>query len=115
MKQFHSLATMGCIILMLVTSPIAYSAEDGNTSEWPSYYPASFQKLGTLTEIRSQYDWVMSGIRMQVSRNVLVHTLVTNFSSLYYIKQGMELGYRKNADGEIIEVWQVPPGTVDGE
>lgn len=115
MKKIHSLATVGCIAILLATSPAAYSTEDGDTSEQPSYYPASFQKLGILTEIRSQYDWVISGIRMRVSRDVLVHTLVSNFSSLYYIKQGMELGYRKNADGEIIEVWQVQPGTMDGE
>jgi hypothetical protein len=115
MKQLHSFAQKGCMVLMLLISSAAYSSEDSDTTVWPSYYPATFQKLGTLTEIRGQYDWIVNGIRMQVSSNVLVHTLASNFSSLYYIKQGMELGYRKNADGENIEVWQVPNGTADGE
>ena len=115
MKPNLVFATLGYIVIMLVTSPVAYSTENENSNSLPSYYPSGFQKTGVLTEIRSQYDWVVDGIGIDVSRNVLVHTLATNFSSLYYIKQGMELGYRKNSDGEIVELWELPDGTVDRE
>ena len=74
----------------------------------PKYYPSHFHKLGVLNEIRSRYKWIVNGISVNVSENVIVHSLVTNFSSLFSIKQGMELGYRKNSQGEIMEVWQLP-------
>lgn len=115
MKPITLSATIGCLFIMLIASPAALSTESDSSTTIPSYYPSHFQKLGVLTEIRSQYDWVVNGISIKVSRNVLVHSLVTNFSSLYAIKQGMELGYRKNSQGEIAEVWQLPDGTVEGE
>lgn len=104
---------------MLLNTGIAYSTEstrqESNTVSvsLPSYYPSHFPELGVLSEIRSQYDWVVSGIGIKVSNNVIVHSLVTNFSSLYSIKQGTELAYRKNPSGEIAEVWQLPPNSID--
>lgn len=113
------LLTIGCITTMLLNNEIAYSTEttrnESNTvlAPLPAYYPSHFHKLGVLSEIRSQYDWVVDGIGIKVSNNVIVHSLITNFSSLYSIKQGMELGYRKNSQGEIAEIWQLPSGTIN--
>ena len=98
--------------MISITSSTAYSSENESTP-LPSYYPSHFPKLGVLTNINGQYDWVVNGIKIKVSNNVIVHSLVTNFSSLYSIKQGMELAYRKNTAGEIAEVWQLPNGSID--
>lgn len=114
-----SLTTIGCITIMLLNTGIAYSTENTRaeinavSATLPSYYPSHFPELGVLSEIRGQYDWVVSGIGIKVSNNVIVHSLVTNFSSLYSIKQGTELAYRKNSSGEIAEVWQLPPNSID--
>lgn len=117
MKSNLTLAIIGFMAIMLLASPAVYSDDDDSTSPngLPSYYPADFQKRGVLTKIRSQYHWEVNGIQIRVSSNVLVHSLASNFSSLYYINQGMELGYRKDSSGEITEVWELPNGTVDGE
>ena len=79
----------------------------------PPHYPSHFQALGVLTDIRGQHDWVINGNAIKVSSNVLIHSLVTNFSSMYSIKQGMELAYRVNGNGEVAEVWAMPPGAID--
>ena len=47
------------------------------------------------------------------SPNIIVHSLVTNFSSLYSVKQGMELAYRLNNNGEVVESWELPEGAVN--
>ena len=83
------------------------------SAQLPSFYPSHFPALGVLTEIRGQYDWVINGIAIEVSPNILVHSLVTNFSSMYSIKQGMELAYRVNKDGQVAEVWALPEGAID--
>ena len=114
MKQNLLLKALGILLLMLVI-PVSYSGDEETPSTLPDYYPVNFPKQGVLTEIRSQYHWVVNGVQINVSQNVLVHTLASNFSSLYYITLGMELGYRKNASGEIEELWELPSGTIDGE
>ena len=117
MKINQLLMGTGCIVIALLTSPVVYSSDDNESesSSLPSYYPTEFQRLGVLTEVRGQYNWVVDGVQVTVSNNVLVHSLVSNFSSLYSINQGMELGYRRNSAGEIAEVWQLPDGTVKGD
>ena len=106
---------------MIISSNIA-TADTTNTSyqrkstvsaQLPSYYPSHFPALGVLTEVRGRYDWVINGKAIKVSSNILVHSLVTNFSSMYSIKQGMELAYRVDKDGEITEVWALPIGAID--
>jgi len=116
-RKFSTL-TIGCLFFMLLNSELALSTDSVRRESssvrinLPSYYPSHFHKLGKLTEIRGQYDWVVNGTAVKVSSNVIVHSLVTNFSSLFSIKQGMELGYRKNSQGEIMEVWQLPAGSI---
>ena len=110
---------IGNITLMLFNTGIAFSTEseraETNTVSiaLPAYYPSHFPSLGVLSEIRGQHDWIIDGISIKVSSNVIVHSLVTNFSSLYSIKQGMELAYRKNSQGEVAELWQLPNGAID--
>jgi len=116
-----STLTIGYAIAMIISSNIA-TADTTNTSyqrkstvsaQLPSYYPSHFPALGVLTEVRGRYDWVINGKAIKVSSNILVHSLVTNFSSMYSIKQGMELAYRVDKDGEITEVWALPIGAID--
>ena len=113
------LLAIGCLTIMLFNTQNAFSAESVQSSQnsvattLPSYYPSHFPRLGVLTDIRGSYDWVVDGIGIKVSNNVIVHSLVTNFSSLYSVKHGMELAYRKNNQGEIAEIWQLPDGAID--
>jgi len=116
-----STLTIGYAIAMIISSNLAY-ADTTTTSyqrkstvsaQLPSYYPSHFPALGVLTDVRGQYDWVINGKAIKVSPNILVHSLVTNFSSMYSIKQGMELAYRTNKDGEVAEVWALPNGAID--
>ncbi|MCI0506016.1 MAG: hypothetical protein L0Z73_07870 [Gammaproteobacteria bacterium] len=113
--------TLGCAVAMTITTNIAYADTAGNgykrpsriTAQLPAYYPSHFPSLGVLTEMRASHDWVINGKAIKVSSNVIVHSLVTNFSSLYSVKQGMELAYRVNKDGEVAEVWALPNGAID--
>ena len=104
---------------MLVNTQNVFSAETVQRNQsavatvLPTYYPSHFPLLGVLTEIRGSYNWIIDGKKAKVSNNVIVHSLITNFSSLYSVKHGMELAYRKNALGEIAEIWQLPDGSVD--
>ena len=114
--------TLGCLLVMISTSNVAQATDITPTSyqrprtvsvSLPSYYPSHFPALGVLTELRGRYDWVIDGKAVKVSSNVIVHSLVTNFSSLYSIKQGMDLAYRKNKQNEIAEVWHLPKDSVE--
>ena len=121
MMKIKRLSTLiGFAIVMTISTNLA-SADTASTSnqrkktvsvELPAHYPTHFPKLGVLTEIRGQHDWVVDGIAMQVAPSVVVHSLVTNFSSLYSVKQGMELAYRVNKDGEITEIWCLPEKSI---
>jgi len=111
----------GYLAVMISNTSLAYATESTQTTyqrpstvsaTLPAYYPSHFPALGVLTELRGQYDWVIDGKAVKVSSNIIVHSLVTNFSSLYSIKQGMDLAYRKNKQGEISEVWQLPERSV---
>lgn len=115
MKQILAIKVLGILLVTMLAIPVAHSEEEENESSLPTYYPVYFPKKGVLTEIRSQNLWVVNGVQINVSQNVLVHTLASNFSSLYYITQGMELGYRKDSSGQIEEVWELPNGSIDGE
>lgn len=105
--------------IILLGTGLANATEAGRSEKntvstaLPSHYPDSFQRLGVLTQIRDRHDWLINGIGIKVSSNVLVHSLESKFSSLYSVKQGMELGYRLNSRKEIAEVWLLPAGTVD--
>lgn len=91
----------------------AYQRKSRVAVQLPDYYPSHFPSLGVLTEIRGSHDWAINGTTIKVSPNVIVHSLVTNFSSLYSVKQGMELAYKVNPQGEVAEIWQLPDGAVD--
>ena len=113
--------TSGYAIAMTISSNLAYADTTATTyqrkssvsAQLPSYYPSHFPALGVLTDVRGQNDWVINGKAIKVSSNLLVHSLVTNFSSRYSITQGMELAYRVNNNGEIVEVWALPDGAID--
>ena len=119
------LITSGYLVVMLTNMTFSYAADTTETqpatyqrqsivsAPLPSYYPSHFQAVGVLTDIRGSYDWMINGKIIKVSNNVIVHSLVTNFSSMYSIKQGMELAYRKNKQGEVAEVWALPDGSID--
>ena len=119
-KLFSKLA-LGIVMTMTISTNLAYADTSRPTNQrkstvsaqLPSFYPSHFPALGVLTEIRGQYDWVINGIAIKVSPNILVHSLVTNFSSMYSIKQGMELAYRVNKDGQVAEVWGLPDGAIN--
>jgi hypothetical protein len=113
--------TLGCAVAMTINTSLAY-ADVATTGykrpttvsvQLPAYYPSHFPAVGVLTEQRGQFDWIVNGKAMEVSPNVIVHSLVTNFSSLYSVKQGMELAYRTDNQGRIAEIWALPMGTVD--
>ncbi|WP_455223136.1 hypothetical protein [Kaarinaea lacus] len=113
--------TLGCVVAMTINTNLAFA--DTNSTGYkrpsrvsvqlPAYYPSHFPAVGVLTEQRGQFDWIVSGRAMQVSPNVIVHSLVTNFSSLYSIKQGMELAYRTDNQGRMVEIWALPMGAID--
>ena len=111
----------GCVVAMTINTNLTH-ADTTDTGYkrpitvnigLPLYYPAAFPNVGVLTEQRGRYDWGISGKAFKVSSNIIVHSLVTNFSSLYSVKQGMELAYRLNKDGEVAECWEFPAGTLD--
>ena len=120
-KQLFLKLAIGTAITMTISTNLVYadtptpSYQRKNTvsAQLPDFYPSHFPALGVLTDIRGQYDWVINGKAIKVSSNVLVHSLVTNFSSMYSIKQGMELAYRINNKGEVAEVWAMPDGAID--
>ena len=113
--------TLGYLATMTINTSIAFA--DSNTTGYqrkstvaaqlPTYYPSHFPSLGVLTEIRGTHDWAINGTSIKVSPNIIVHSLVTNFSSLYSVKQGMELAYKVNKQGEVAEIWQLPDGAID--
>jgi len=113
--------TIGCVVAMTMNSTLAYADTNNGgyqrpsrvSVQLPAYYPSHFPALGVLTEQRGQFDWVVNGKAMQVSPNVIVHSLVTNFSSLYSIQQGMELAYRTDNQGRLVEIWALPAGAID--
>jgi len=113
--------TLGCLVAMTINSNLAYADTTSTgykrpttvSAQLPAYYPSHFPAVGVLTEQRGQFDWVVNGKTMEVSPNVIVHSLVTNFSSLYSIKQGMELAYRIDNQGRMAEIWALPAGTID--
>ncbi|WP_455208150.1 hypothetical protein [Kaarinaea lacus] len=113
--------TLGCVVVMTINTNLAYADVAGAgykrpstvSGQLPAYYPSHFPAVGVLTERRGQYDWVINGKAITVSSNVIVHSLVTNFSSLYSVKQGMELAYRLNNQGELVEMWALPNGAID--
>ena len=113
--------TLGCLVAMTINSNLAYADTTSTgykrpttvSAQLPAYYPSHFPAVGVLTEQRGQFDWVVNGKTMEVSPNVIVHSLVTNFSSLYSIKQGMELAYRIDNQGRMAEIWALPMGTID--
>lgn len=119
-KRF--LATLGLLAVMISNSTSSYASDTSSTSyrrpnvvsaKLPGYYPSHFPALGVLTDVRGSNDWVVNGKAVKVSSSLLVHSLVTNFSSMYSVKRGMELAYRKNKQDEIIEVWELPFGSID--
>jgi putative hemolysin len=121
MKLGTLIVTLGYVAAMTMQVNTA-QADSTNTSytrkatvaaQLPGYYPSHFPRLGVLTDIRSSHDWNINGKRIKVSPNVIVHSLVTNFSSLYSVKQGMELAYKTNKQGEVAEIWQLPDGAID--
>ena len=125
MNTKHLFSITGFLIIMITnttlsyatdtneSSPINYQRQTSVSGKLPSYYPSHFPAVGVLTDIRGSYDWVVNGKGVKVSSNVIVHSLVTNFSSMYSVKQGMELAYRKNKQDEIVEVWALPGGSID--
>ncbi|WP_455201817.1 hypothetical protein [Kaarinaea lacus] len=120
-SKLFSTLTIGYAVAMIISTNLAYADTTTTTykrpssvsAQLPKYYPSHFQALGVLTEIRGQNDWVVNGRSVKVSPNLLVHSLVTNFSSRYSIKQGMELAYRTDKDGRVVEVWALPNGAID--
>ena len=120
-KQLLSKLAIGTVIAMTISTNLAYADTPPSdfqrkktvSAKMPPHYPSHFQALGVLTDIRGQHDWVINGNAIKVSSNVLIHSLVTNFSSMYSIKQGMELAYRVNKNGEVAEVWAMPAGAID--
>ena len=120
-SKLLSTLTIGYAVVMIISSNLAYADTTTTTykrpssvsGQLPSYYPSHFPALGVLTEVRGQNDWVVNGKAIKVSPNLLVHSLVTNFSSRYSIKQGMELAYRTDKDGRVVEVWALPNGAID--
>lgn len=113
--------TLGCVVAMTINTNLVY-ADTPTTGykrpttvgvQLPAYYPSHFPAVGVLTEQRGRYDWLINGKAVKVSPNIIVHSLVTNFSSLYSVKQGMELAYRLNNNGEVVESWELPEGAVN--
>ena len=121
-NRFFSIK-LGCLLVMLSntnlvnaddTTSTAYQRPSTISVQLPPHYPSHFPKLGKLSEIRGSHDWVINGKAIKVSSNVIIHSLVTDFSSMYSIKQGMALAYRENKQGEVMEVWELPKDSFRG-
>lgn len=91
----------------------------GNTSaadtSLPSYYPSSFQYEGFLREVGGDGTLMISGIQYNLSPNVLIHSLTTEHSSRFALRESQEVGFTANRDTRIItELWILPNGSVEG-
>lgn len=79
----------------------------------PAYYPSSFQHEGILRDIGTKGTLIVSGNRYTLSPNALIHSLVTQHSSRFALKEGLEVGFTANRDtGVITEIWILPKGSV---
>lgn len=110
---FGYVATMMTMNTNTAHADTVYQRASTVAAKLPTYYPSHFPRLGVLTDIRASHDWTINGTAVKVSTNVIVHSLVTNFSSLHSVKRGMELAYKINAKGEVAEIWQLPDGAIN--
>jgi len=104
MKSFKRLLF---ILLSLGITTIAWGAE------MPAYYPASFNKHGTIDRISiNTAEIVINDSLQSLSTNIKVHSLVTEHSSIHVLKKGMSIGYStitmRNGNRDVVEIWILP-------
>jgi hypothetical protein len=93
------------------------SAAGAAAADLPSYYPKSFEKIGTINSrsSASSKTIVINDSSFGVARAVQVHTLVTRNASLAVLKSGQLAGFSvvgggPATKGEVVEIWTLPPG-----
>ncbi len=84
-------------------------------AELPSYYPESFDKIGTINVSPSSNNAtiVISDSSFAMARDARVHTLATQNASLSILKPGQVIGFSvvgagPTAKGEVVEIWTLP-------
>ena len=82
-------------------------------AELPSYYPTSFDNIGTIDRIDIKTaEAVISDELFTLSMNIKVHSLVTEHSSVRGLKKKMKIGYtsKQSSNGSemITELWVLP-------
>ena len=94
---------------------LAAGCAAASAAELPSYYPKSFEKIGTINSLPSANNntIVISDGSFAVPREVRVHTLVSRNASLSVLKVGQLAGFSvvgagPTSKGEVAEIWTLP-------
>ena len=107
-----SLATV--LTLFLLTG--AVYANNSSSTGLPGYYPTAFQETGILSGTSSNGGLEINGISYSISPNVLIHSLSTEHSSRFALRDAKELGFSYTVGNNnlrtITELWVLPLGTV---
>jgi hypothetical protein len=108
--------TIAIVFLMLLSTGVAFGSDSplATNTGLPTYYPASFQNTGVLNSLGSNTA-IVSGLRYIISPNVLIHSLSTEFSSRYALREDKDIGFSHSSDANnkrtITEIWLLPPGS----
>lgn len=99
-----------CVGLLLMLNSAVLMA-----AELPSYYPSSFDKIGTVDVLPTATSpaVVISDSTLNVSRDVHVHTLSARTATLSVLKIGQLIavsivGAGPGSKGRVTEIWTLP-------
>jgi hypothetical protein len=103
----------GLMCLALTLSAPLVSAAD-----WPAYYPERLPRKGVVGKVDSSLSRIeINGNSLALDRNVRVHSLTTEFSSVHALKPEDAVGYRVEQDRSgrkvVKEIWVLPEGSVE--
>lgn len=73
----------------------------------PNYYPDSFQRVGTVDDLRDGAI-VINDMLFGVSDSVVVHSMSSYRDSLSKIRRGTRIAYRLGGEREVVEIWLLP-------
>lgn len=96
-------------MLLAVNSGVLIAAE------LPSYYPVTFDKIGTIDVLPTANNTaiIVGDSSFGVSHALQVHTLLTRNASLSALKPGQLIGFSivgvgPASKGEVVEIWALP-------
>lgn len=92
--------------LLIILTAVAVSGAAW-AQRLPSYYPESFQRTGTVDDIR-EGEIVVNDIQYVLGDSVVVHTLSEQKAPVSRLRRGALIGYRLADNREIVEIWLLP-------